>query len=180
MEVHKKILEVSGEFLKEFARISVESMKQTSQKNARNKELTEEQREWFANAAENFDRLGELLTRREEKECFETDQSVVDDHLENRRQDKELKVHPSVSVSRGAKQELLASSETDYGEEPLEEWEKRWVAVGVWKHMDADGLGDIVDDVGLLKFTINDEVVYLIRAIELKRGGIRHKIGELL
>ena len=79
---------------------------------------------------------------------------------------------------KSREQELNATSNDDIGELSVDEWEKRWHNCGKLHDVKLDDIPE--DVVGLVRLLYNGELCYLVRSIELGRGGIRRTVAGLM
>ncbi len=190
----KKKLEKAGKIFLGIAEVGAGSMQSTAKSYSRNKKLPEEYREKYSEMAEGFGELKSTLhdykerigrsggNYEEEYDDFEDndyvneckDECVDEDHevISNKPQSKRYS-----SEERTIKQENSVTTISDNYTQMKNGLESKWKSLGYLKDIDCNKLSE--DGAGIIRLVVDDEVVYLVRAIELNDGGITKKILDL-
>ena len=174
MDLKKKVLSVSKDVLKETAKISVETARLTAKRYSRDERLSEEQRDKYAEIASCMKQWGNKLNNQVEEnvsDCFCSNINYPSDGLNSEKAISKLDMVPQI-----LQQEQSSTPNLEYGDFQSFTAESKWIPLG---YLSDINFKNVPEEIGIIKFILNGEVVYLIRALELKKGGIRHKLSQI-
>ena len=190
-EKTKNKLEKAGKIFLGIAELATDSMRQQAVSYSKNKNIPEEYREKYAETAEGFlnlknsiheykERIGKSKT--EELELEETEEFADYESIELQNDSSEFEQNTQKTskcyddYSKAIKQKnssIMANSESEIN---IENWSSKWVSLGCLK--DFDYTNCKCNGVGIIRFIYNKDIVYVVRAIELNKGGISNKIEQ--
>ena len=174
MDLKKKVLSISKDIFRETAKISLETMSATSMHYSKEKGLSEDQREKYAEIASSMKQWGDKLNNHVEEntdDCFSSSSNYPSDNLNSEKVTSNLDI-----VQKILQQEQTCTPDLKYGNFQSSIEESQWVTLGYLPEID---LANVPEEVGIIKFLLNGEVVYLIRALEAKKGGIQYKLSQI-
>lgn len=181
----KKGLKKVGRVFAGITEAGLEEFARKSRQFARDKKLSDEYRAKYAEMAESFDSFKEQVHRIKENIAGSCDIPAEDSEEPDSNESETYNVSPLeeplrkeyFSEERSLEQDLKASSNDDFGNISISVWESKWIACGKLSEID---LNDIPNDlVGIIRLWYNNKIACIIRAIDLRNGGVRKKVSEL-
>ena len=181
----KAKLKTIGKYALKASEFVLEDMSHTAQRQSKSKKFTEEQREQYASMADSLKSMSSSLSDYRER-LEQADSSIEIDELDfdgsddpqdyEGPEEESISNHATYDNPQKAKIQLKRSSSYDVADLcSVEEWDSKWVYIGNW----SDIKKSKYNQVGLIRFVIGDDTVFITRAIELKRGGISQRLQEL-
>jgi len=183
----KKFLEKASTMFWSVAEASVDSVRRQALSNSKNKQLSEEYRQKWADIADNYDniknRIHDYRERDKDDELYEDYldcyESLDDTDIPSTGcfQEEHHITKEYINPHKAGIQEVSARIRNISNQEISTIQEDSWVFFGKLKDIDCEN--QTIDGVGIIRFTVAGEIVYLCRAIELNNGGIVKRIMEL-
>ena len=172
------------------AEFFVDSMAQQAKSYSNINKFSEEYREQYAELSDGLSTLSEhihdfknrdkKIEEFEENEFYENFSYGLYDESTSENSNECPNIQPKKydSCEKIKKQRELSASNIEIGGISLEDWDSLWLDYGKLTTLCIEDISN--SKVGLIKLICNNKVVLIVRAINLKSGGIQNKLTEII
>ena len=189
----KKFLKGAGKVGRDIAEVLVNSMQRQARSYSRDSRFNESSREQFLDMVDSLENVKTFIHNRKSKnnvDDFEyNDYENYEDYEDYKDKDYEdfgdgieddetsvgIKVYQNEEMKK--RQVEKSMSNTFLGNYTYEEWDKKWINMGLVKDIDIDKIN--IEQVGIIKLSYNGEVLCILRAIELYNGGLQKSVKAI-
>ena len=179
----KRRLENAGRIFMGIVEAGANTMQKNAERNARDKRKSDEYRDRYSEIASGFGELKQAAHDYKEHigqnhdEDYEDDDYVYNDYEDENNdaiEPRRIDYKKNYVNAEKANQQATNATITSRVDISVKE---HWIKLGYLKAIKHDVL--LENNVGIIRLLLNNEVVYIVRAIELSNGGISRKIDDL-
>ena len=178
-----KKLEKAGKIFLGVVESGIDCMESSARLYAGNRKTPNEYKRKYLDMAENLSGIKDVVHDYKNRlgNEAEVEEKFNDEYVEKTKtysQEQLVSYIPKCYDNRekAKRQEETASETIPINNDEICEWEKEWKFLGKLKNVNCKNIE--LEKAGLIRLSLNDEIVYLVRAIEINNGGISKKISS--
>ena len=186
-----KFASAAGKIAVGIVELGIGSIQSTAETYSKSDKIPEEYREKYANISEGMTnikgKVHEYRTNMGKKPLSDEENFELDDYEEDLESDNEildtgikkeiLSDVQEVKIYNSKEKEALQLSSATKPTMNITESDLEWFDLGCLKDIDIKNVA--VSGVGIIELVVDNEPLYIIRAIELNNGGIKKKLSDL-